>query len=367
MKQQGQIRKTQIFFTLLFLIGINLSCSSNVKENKTTSSFYQANDSYFQYTGRIDFSNPILPRFWSPGVYVNARFQGDNCQVVINNEMLWNKHNYIAIAIDDLTVQRIELSKKTDTLDCGQNLDKGEHTITICKDTESGIGYIEFVGMKCQKLLEPEAKPIRKIEFYGNSITCGTGSDTSAVPCGTGEWHDQHNAYMSYGPVTARLLKAQWVITAVSGIGMVHSCCDMDIVMPDVYDKINLRTNEIIWDFSQYQPDVVTIALGQNDGIQDSALFCSHYVDFIESLREKYANTTIICLSSPMATEPLAPILKKNITAIVNTLNNTGDHNVYSYFFSKNYNNGCDQHPNLEEHSQIAAELAHRIKQIKNW
>lgn len=78
---------------------------------------------------------------------------------------------------------------------------------------------------------------------------------------------------MSYGPVTARMLDAQWMLSSVSGIGLMHSCCDMDIVMPDVYDKLNMRENKYRWNFAHYQPDVVTVALGQNDGIQDSAAF----------------------------------------------------------------------------------------------
>jgi len=41
-----------------------------------------------------------------------------------------------------------------------------------------------------------------------------------------------------------------------------------------------LRGDTITWDFKAYQPDVVTICLGQNDGPkQDSTLFCSTYVD----------------------------------------------------------------------------------------
>jgi lysophospholipase L1-like esterase len=48
--------------------------------------------------------------------------------------------------------------------------------------------------------------------------------------------------------------------------------------MPQVFDKVNMRIDSIPWDFKQYTPDVVTITLGQNDGIQDSVAFCSDYV-----------------------------------------------------------------------------------------
>ena len=122
-----------------------------------------------------------------------------------------------------------------------EGLSEDNHTITICKNTEAGIGYLEFAGINCKKLLELPVKPVRKIEFIGNSITCGTGMDLSEIPCGKGQWYDQHNAYMSYGPLTSRALYAQWVLSSVSGIGLIHSCCNMNITMPQVFDKINMR------------------------------------------------------------------------------------------------------------------------------
>jgi hypothetical protein len=223
------------------------------------------------------------------------------------------------------------------------------------------------VGLYAEQLLKPAPKPRRKIEFYGNSITCGTGSDLSEIPCDSAEWYDQHNAFMSYGPVTARSLDAQWMLSSVSGIGLMHSCCDMDIVMPDVYDKVNMRDNKIDWDFSEYQPDVVTVALGQNDGIQDSTEFCLYYVDFIYTLRGKYPDSKIVCLTSPMGNEKLTATLKNYLTSVKNTLQELGDDNVYTFFFSRSYNYGCGGHPDLAQHSEIADELLAYLTELMDW
>ncbi|MEI9807596.1 MAG: hypothetical protein WDO16_06760 [Bacteroidota bacterium] len=112
-------------------------------------------------------------------------------------------------------------------------------------------------------MVKPLPKPEHKIECIGNSITCGTGSDASAIPCGKGVWQDQHNAYLSYGAITARTLNAQYHLSAVSGIGLMRSCCNMNVIMPQVFDKISMRDDTIAWDFNQYQPDIVTICLGK--------------------------------------------------------------------------------------------------------
>jgi lysophospholipase L1-like esterase len=216
-------------------------------------------------------------------------------------------------------------------------------------------------------LLELPRRPARRIEFIGNSITCGTGSDLSETPCDSGQWYDQHNAYQSYGPQTARNLDADWHLSAVSGIGLIRSCCEMDITMPRVFDKINMRDNSGEWDFSGFHPDVVTIALGQNDGKQDSVAFSEAYVAFVAEVRALYPGAAIVCLSSPMADEGLNAVLQNYLTGVVNRANESGDERVYKYFFSKRYNRGCGDHPDLQQHGEIARELTAYIKSIMRW
>jgi lysophospholipase L1-like esterase len=259
----------------------------------------------------------------------------------------------------------MKLKEKVNVLKFG-GLKKGEHRIVICKSTESGQGYIQFAGLRCTKLLRLKDQPTRRIEFIGNSITCGTGSDLSTA-CDKGEWYDQHNAYLSYGPITARALNADWMLSAVSGIGLVRSCCNMEILMPQVFDKLNMRENKGIWDFETYMPDVVTMTLGQNDGVQDSTKFCSAYVEFISQVRDKYPAATIVCLTSPMADETLMLAMKRYLAGIKAALNQKGDANVFIYFYSKGFNKGCGNHPDLKQHEEIAAELIAEIKRIKGW
>lgn len=328
--------------------------------------FYAANDPNIQYTGRIDFKNPALPRFWQPGVYVNAKFTGNACEIILNDEMLWGKnHNYIEVVIDN-NAMRLQTTKKCDTIVLDR-LKEGTHTISIVKNTEANIGYLELAGIRCKALLKPDAKPLRKIEFYGNSITCGTGADQSVIPCGKGVWQDQHNAYLAYGAVTARALNAQYQLSAVSGIGLMHSCCKMDVIMPQVYDKVSMRNDTIAWDFNNYQPDVVTVSLGQNDGVQDSKTFINNYISFLQTLRKHYPGATIICISSPMADETLRNFLSNSLDEVVNALKKGGDKKIFSFIFSKQYHNGCDSHPDILEHREIAGLLAGFIRKKMNW
>ena len=356
------------FLYAYLLSALVAGCASSTTEDFNKNAIlFEADNPLFQYVGRIDFSDAKKPKFWSPGVYIKALFKGTSCTLLINDQELWGKnHNYLEIVIDDKPV-RVQTKGKINEIQIADGLADTTHTLIITKNTESNIGYLEFIGLRCEALLPLPAKPIRKMEFIGNSITCGTGSDQSEIPCGTGAWHDQHNAYLSYGGITARSLAAQYHLSSVSGIGLMHSCCNMDIIMPTVFNKIEMRGDSLPWDFKNYQPDVVTICLGQNDGIQDFNIFCNNYSSFILQLRGYYPNAMFVCVTSPMADIALAAFMKKTLTAIVKKANAAGDNKVTSYFFSKQYHNGCDGHPDLADHAQIAGELATFIKKKMNW
>jgi lysophospholipase L1-like esterase len=355
----------KIYPILLLLFAFS---SSFAFKNKGT--FYSAADPKIQYVGRVDFTDPFKPKMWASGAYVLIKFSGTFCELEINDEVIYGTvHNYLEIKIDNQPSYRIQLKNKENKIELAKGLSNGEHTIIICKNTEFENGYLQIIGFNCEKLLPPAAKQKRKIEFIGDSITCGFGSDESTLKCGdkNAQWYDQHNAYMAYGPTTARALNARYHLSAVSGIGLIHSCCNKQILMPQVFDKINMAKNELKWDFKQYQPDVVTVCLGQNDGVQDSTEFCKAYVQFAQTLRGYYPKAKLVFLSSPMADKTLKTALVKYIKAVEVELIKKGDRNVGSYFFSKQSIKGCGSHPSMSEQKEIASELTVYLKKTMHW
>jgi len=329
--------------------------------------FFAADNPRIQYTGRVDFSDAKKPRFWAPGVYLTVRFRGPSCTVQLTDEVLYGKsHNYVHVLVDGQESRR-RLAGPTNTLVVAEGLPNTDHTLVICKDTEAGIGYLEFTGLTCAQLLPPPPRPSHKIEFIGNSITCGYGADASAIACGQGTWYDQHSAYQAYGPRTARALGAEWQLTAESGIGLIHSCCDKPNLMPQEFATTDLKVGGRPWDTSRYQPDLVTVCLGQNDGVQDSVQFCSAYLSFLKTLRADYPRARLLCLTSPMADARLTAVMRRYLTGVVAAAQAGGEKNIDKFFFARSYNAGCGAHPSLAEQELIGNELTAYLKKSLNW
>lgn len=351
----------------LFCFIIIVSTVSVVAQNKNDK-FFAADHPALVYAGRIDFTNPKAPRFWAAGVSIITAFIGTSCSIEISDEVRYGTHhNYLEVSIDGKEPLRIQTRGKENKILVADNLKPGKHTLVISKGTEAIIGYVEFVGLYCESLSKPSNQHKRKIEFIGDSITSGMGSFMSDIPCDSGTWYDQHSAWYSYASITARKLQADYHLTSESGIGLIRSCCDKPITMPGVFNKVNIANDSIVWNFSRFQPDVVSICLGQNDGIQDSLQFTSAYIKFISTVRQAYPSTQIICLTSPMADAKLRKALSNYLDGIVQYCRAQGETKIAMHTFQKSYNAGCGAHPDKAQHMQIADELAAYLKQVMKW
>jgi hypothetical protein len=343
----------------------------------TNDTFIGADNNNIKYVGRIDWKNPAAPRFSNPGVYIKAKFKGTYCNIDIEYE---TNLNYIAVVIDNGPPERFLIDKGRKTYKVASWLSKREHSILICKETESGVGSLIFYGFRCDGLLAVNDTPARKIECYGTSITCGAkmlfGSPCDLTNNGT-NWNAANSAYLSYGAVAARSLNAQWQLTSVSGIGLIRSCCNMPITLPNAYERQSLNeASSPKWDFNKYVPDVVTICLGQNDGasVVASMEFKAAYVTFIHNLRYKYPAATFFLLTSPMADSSsskscLFNVIKETLASVVDSVHKSGDLKICWVALPHDMNKGCpgQGHPSEAEHKQIASVLEKAIKVKMNW
>lgn len=303
----------------------------------------------------------------SSGVHFGFTFEGTECTLYTASP---GQHNYLQYELDGVYQKRVRINNKDVqplVIKAPQN---GTHTVWLYKATEAHTGPVHIQKVLGQNIraLPPAKKPI--IEFIGNSITCGAAADPSEVPCGKGSYHDQHNAYMAYGPRVARTLGTEFVLSSVSGIGIYRNWNSDGPAMPAVYQNTDFQTGSgSLWDFGQMVPQVVSIALGTNDFSNgdgqrprnpfDSAAFVSQYIQFVTTVQSKYPNAQVALLSSPMVHGDKNVLLQNCLTAVKKNIDaaHPAAKPVAFYFFKPMQAKGCTGHPSVEDHAVLATEL----------
>jgi hypothetical protein len=353
------------FYYFLFVCLLSVGCFSGSR-NSAGKNVLAA--SSLQPYGRSKMNMEKLELI-SSGVHFGFSFEGRECQVAVSlaNPAL---HSYIQYELDGVYQKRIRVEGSSHDPVVLTAPTEGSHTLWIYKATEAATGPV-FIEKISGKNLKPLPQPEKSlIEFIGNSITCGAAADASDVPCGKGEYHDQHNAYYAYGPRVARALGTEFILSSVSGIGIYRNWNSDGPVMPEVYEKVDFQNqNEQRWDFNLYHPRVVSVALGTNDfsggdGKKtrlpfDSSKFVNGYIDFVKLVRGKYPDAQIVLLSSAMVNGDRRNLLQNCLTAVKANIDPAfpSSKPLGLYFFQPMQARGCSGHPSVEDHAILAEEL----------
>jgi ABC-type dipeptide/oligopeptide/nickel transport system ATPase component len=325
------------------------------------------------YQGRIEFNDKYAILNWS-GSSIKIRFKGTEIAGVFQDADTSNHYN---VLIDNQLYKRINLQKAKKTYVLASNLKNKIHTVEVFKRTEWEYGKTFFYGFevpKTTKILAPSKLPKRKIEFFGNSITCGLSSEDLKADSQIGYYENNYN---SYAYLTAQHFNAQYHATAKSGIGITVSWFPM--IMPEMYDRLDPRDENSKWDFTRYTPDLVVINLFQNDSWlvnmpnheQFKARFgttkptedflIKSYKEFVQKVREKYPNAQIICMLGNMEItkegSPWPEYVKKAVAQI-------NDKKIYTFF--QPFKN-APNHPKVKEQKIMAQGLIQFIEKNIKW
>lgn len=332
-----------------------------------------ADDTNIEYTGRIDFSDPLAPKFSYSGVSVRANFTGTSISMIMDDDL---GENYYNLILDGEVIDTVRVTKGKKTYLIADSLKEGEHEIEIFKRTELTFGKSQFLGFLLDKgstIVPIKNKRGKLIEYIGNSITCGYGNEG-----GMGQTFcaETENHYMTYAAITSRNFNARHFAVCRSGIGIYRNWDGPedgnDDCMTNLYSRIFLYDEAPLYNF-QEKPDLICIDLGTNDfsvGKGDSALYVSNYFRFLDTIRSKYEKPDILMLLGPMINEPDLSKVRSYLQYIAETANNQGRGNVYFFEMSNQTGDlgiGTDYHPSVEQHKKNGAELTAFIKGIKNW
>ncbi|WP_051201380.1 SGNH/GDSL hydrolase family protein [Christiangramia portivictoriae] len=349
-------------FTLFFLILISVGCE-NIKKKKE----YLAGNSKIQYNGRVQKIKDSSVILIGAGSNAQMTVVGDSCLIFLSNED--QRNGYVSIEINNDYKGRYQVNNKPIKLPLG-SVDTSN--VIIYKATEASTGDVIFNKIIAENLLNTEAEKTPLIEFIGNSITCGMGAQTEEIPCDTAEWYDQHNAYLAYGPRTARRLNLNFRLSCVSGMGMYRNWNDEDQpVMPDVYENLRLNADSTNAADLGRKPDLVSIALGTNDlslgdGEKERSdfsqeKFVENYIGFVEKIFQYFPETKVTLLTSPMIGENEQGILLESFQKVRDHFT---DKPVFVFEFEQMKPNGCGGHPDIKDHKKMADQLTPFLEKV---
>ncbi|HEX3028094.1 MAG TPA: SGNH/GDSL hydrolase family protein [Clostridia bacterium] len=322
--------------------------------------------------GRFDYSDPAGPKFAWSNTTIKANFQGTGISVKLSSM----GDNWFNVIIDGVVKSPINTpagSASVYTLASG--LANGNHTVELVRRTECWVGDVQFLGFTVTggNLLAPPAPSSRRIEFIGDSITCGYGNE------GASQYQSfttkNENAYLAYGAVTARLLGADPITVCWSGKGVVQNYGGDKAgdLMPVIYPQVLSYNKTLTWDTSKWIPQVVVINLGTNDfstSAPDTTAFTTAYEKFVNRIRGQYPNAHIYCAVGPMLSWDQLKNCKNCITTVVNNKNSAGDQKVHFIEFPVQVDQngyGEDWHPSIKTHQLMADQLAAQIRKDLGW
>ncbi len=343
-------------------------------EGRTQSKFISFNDPDIYYEGRIANKNDAAELLW-PGTSLTLRFRGTNISAIFKDS---DTADYYNVIIDDNTIFKIHTDTLKHTYPLASGLSKGKHKVELFKRTEWDKGKTLFYGFEASgkiKILKPDNPPKRKIEFYGNSITCGYAMEDSS---GKDSPHGYfENNYRSYAAITARYFHAQYSCVSKSGIGIMLSW--FPLIMPEMYDRLDPTDSSSRWDFTKFTPDIVVINVFQNDSwiikmpdhpqfknrfgdkAPDETFIIASHKNFVQSIRNKYPFANIICALGNMDATREGSLWPGYVQSAVSQLN---DPKIYTHFFEYKNTPG---HPNVAEQRVMANSLIEFIEKNIKW
>lgn len=345
------------------------------------------NDSRIHYCGRMEKDpecNGVRWAFAASSAYLC--FRGSEISVRIDAKReYWNI--YLGVIVDGVQ-KKIRLHEGNDEYTLAERLDPQQiHEVLIFKrmDTANLLTIIGFSvndgadvydAGKSTSLLARELGigTGRRIEFFGDSVSCGEVSEAVLY---AGKKDPEHNgeysnSWYSYAWYTARKLHAEIHDTSQGGIALLDKTgwyhepdCDG---MESFYDKCQPNRNLAPlteWDFTKWTPQVVVVAIGQNDlhpvdymkadySCEKSVHWREEYYNFLNKLMRLYPDAQIVCATT---------ILEHDQSwdrAIEEVVGRVSSERVHHFLYNKN-GSGTPGHVRISEADEMSDELASYI------
>ena len=289
-------------------------------------------------------------------------------------------------AIPEEPTARITLSKRENHIVLFDSTVEKTVTVRVMKFSEAAFGYaglksLELEGDLLSSPESPATESQLKLEFIGDSITCGYGIE--------GVWEkdtfttQQERPDKAYAFLTAKALGAQVQLCSWSGIGLISNYVDPETIMlPDTHwlmqanwpytDKslsLRLGIEPEVWDGAGYEPDIVVIHLGTNDiswvrGMEERRLeYTAQLRQLIEAVHRRSPRAKICCCLGIMG-EQLNASVAEAVNLFKKDFPNVAAKAVLFTQQLEEDGIAADWHPSAVTHKKAAELLAEALRTL---
>ena len=197
-----------LIFTISMLLCAVINAMPQTKQ-------VDADNANIRYEGRVNFTDAKAPSMGYPGTSINACFTGTSIALKMKPGS-----GYFMVGIDDKDFHKIYFGETDSVITVATGLTPGRHTIKAMLVNEQYEQHSVFTGFiidEDAELLDMGKDNRTLIEFIGDSMTCGYGTEAS-------DWTIRYspsnsNFYYTFGAIIARELDMRLTVVARSGIG----------------------------------------------------------------------------------------------------------------------------------------------------
>lgn len=325
-----------------------------------------ADDSNILVMGRTVVTPEHTRLFNFPGVTAMFNFTGTSLAMSTSPGS-----GYFMVEVDSLAPQKVYFSPEDSIMTLATDLPEGNHSARITYAIEGYEmnpelrGFILDADGKMLPKTEPDGP---KLEFIGNSITCGYGTEADSAQMHFS--YDTENHCLSYAHLTARNLNATSNVVSRSGIGIYRNYDgpkegSTQGTMPMEYDNALLYASEYPWDFTSFTPDIICINLGTNDfstNNYDAELYAATYASFLDHVLNVNPSSKVVLLTGSMLNGKELEEQK----AILDSIAATNDR-VYRFDMTPQTGElgyGADYHPSAAQSQVMASELTPYLRSL---
>lgn len=317
--------------------------------------------------GRFDDTDPASGLRWAwSGSGFAVSVSGTSLRARVAGSRAW-----LNVRVDSGDDRAIELVPEREWVDLASGLPCGPHEIRVELRTEPLVGELVLSDLETDgRILPPPPPRGLRIEFVGDSITCGYGN---LAPDGSHPFDPATEDFSrSWAGLSGRRLGADVHCVAWSGLGLVRNFNiepEPTLIERDRYAN---PVSKVDWDHGRWIPEVVVVNLGSNDFFRfpppDAGLFRSALRRFVAGRFDRDAGTKVVLVDGPLLKDGFPLDESGNGQASLSTVRGHLDAvaakfdpgRVFRLSLTQAHADrgyGADWHPSLAQHELNAGEL----------